>query len=235
MASAIHLARDGFVLDQGDADMLAEAAADFRKDPPSAAIFLNHGQPWKPGERLVQADLGRSLSLIAARAPRLSTRDRSPPGWSRRARLAAEFSHSRTSPNTRRASSSRSSAIIAATTSSPRRRRARAGWCCARRSTSWRAIRSASSASTRPPATHFLVEAMRRAYHDRNLNLGDPSFVKIDTAHFVDKGYAASLRAGIDPEPRDPLVAACPRRVSARRGGAPRISRSSTRTATRSR
>ncbi len=30
--------------------------------------------------------------------------------------------------------------------------------------------------------THLLAEAMRRAYHDRNLNLGDPSFVTIDTA-----------------------------------------------------
>src|SRR5438270_2357345 len=62
MASAIHLSRDGFVLEQGDADMLAEAADEFRKDPPTAAIFLNRGQPWKPGERLVQSDLARSLS-----------------------------------------------------------------------------------------------------------------------------------------------------------------------------
>ena len=53
------------MLDQGDADMLADAADEFRKDAPSAAIFLNHGQPWKPGQRLVQTDLARSLSLIA--------------------------------------------------------------------------------------------------------------------------------------------------------------------------
>jgi gamma-glutamyltranspeptidase/glutathione hydrolase len=65
MADAIRLARDGFVLDQGDADMLADAADEFRKDGPSAAIFLNRGQPWKPGQRLVQTDLARSLSLIA--------------------------------------------------------------------------------------------------------------------------------------------------------------------------
>jgi gamma-glutamyltranspeptidase/glutathione hydrolase len=69
MADAIRLARDGFVLDQGDADMLAEAADEFRKDGPSAAIFLNKGQPWKPGQRLVQADLARSLSQIAKGGP----------------------------------------------------------------------------------------------------------------------------------------------------------------------
>src|SRR4029079_16437940 len=33
MADAIRLARDGFTLDQGDADMLADAADEFRKDP----------------------------------------------------------------------------------------------------------------------------------------------------------------------------------------------------------
>src|SRR4051794_20973652 len=69
MASAIRLARDGFVLDQGDADMLADAAHEFRKDPPSAAIFLNHGQTWKPGQRLVQTDLARSLSAVAKSGP----------------------------------------------------------------------------------------------------------------------------------------------------------------------
>src|SRR3954469_1532411 len=62
MASAIRLARDGFVLDQGDADMLADAADELRKDAPSAAIFLNRGQIWKAGQRLVQTDLARSLS-----------------------------------------------------------------------------------------------------------------------------------------------------------------------------
>ena len=45
---------------------------------------------------------------------------------------------------------------------------------------------------------------MRRAYHDRNLNLGDPSFVKVDTAHFIDQGYADSLRQRIDPNRATP-------------------------------
>src|SRR3954466_15504198 len=69
MADAIRLARGGFVLDQGDADMLADAADEFRKDGPSAAIFLNRGQPWKPGQRLVQTDLALSLSAIAKGGP----------------------------------------------------------------------------------------------------------------------------------------------------------------------
>ncbi|HNJ48876.1 MAG TPA: gamma-glutamyltransferase, partial [Novosphingobium sp.] len=69
MAPAIRLASKGFVLDQGDAEMLAEGAEDFAKDAPSAAVFLNRGQHWQAGQRLVQADLGRMLAQIAARGP----------------------------------------------------------------------------------------------------------------------------------------------------------------------
>ena len=218
MASAIHLARDGFVLDQGDADMLAEAAADFRTDAPSAAIFLNHGQPWKPGERLVQADLGRSLSLIAAQGPAAFYKGP----------IAARMV----------AASKAGGGIFALKDFAEYQARELKPLECD--------YRGYHIISAPPPSsggvvlcetlnilegypvgklgfhsaagTHFLVEAMRRAYHDRNLNLGDPSFVKIDTAHFVDKGYAASLRAGIDPEPRDPLVQ--PARAGSRQGGA---------------
>ena len=52
---AIALASQGFVLDQGDAEFLAEGAEDFRKDAPASAIFLRHGRPYAVGERLVQA------------------------------------------------------------------------------------------------------------------------------------------------------------------------------------
>src|SRR6202035_3254172 len=38
---AIELAEDGFILDQGDADMLASATEDFKKFPATAEIFLN--------------------------------------------------------------------------------------------------------------------------------------------------------------------------------------------------
>ena len=41
MAPAIKYAQDGFVLDQGDIDMLHTATDDFKKDPASAPIFLH--------------------------------------------------------------------------------------------------------------------------------------------------------------------------------------------------
>ena len=45
--------------------------------------------------------------------------------------------------------------------------------------------------------THLVVEAMRRAYRDRALFLGDSDFYPVPQARLVDANYAAGLRAGI--------------------------------------
>jgi gamma-glutamyltranspeptidase/glutathione hydrolase len=60
---------------------------------------------------------------------------------------------------------------------------------------------------------HWLVEAMRRAFHDRNSLLGDPAFVSNPVAALLAPGYLAKLRAGIDPvraTPSASLPAAAP-------------------------
>ena len=48
-------------------------------------------------------------------------------------------------------------------------------------------------------AIHYLAEAMRRAYADRNTYVGDPAFVKVPIAGLLDPAYLARLRASIDP------------------------------------
>ena len=45
--------------------------------------------------------------------------------------------------------------------------------------------------------THLTVEAMRRAYRDRALYLGDSDFYPVPQARLTDVNYAAGLRAGI--------------------------------------
>jgi gamma-glutamyltranspeptidase/glutathione hydrolase len=45
--------------------------------------------------------------------------------------------------------------------------------------------------------THLVVEAMRRAYRDRALYLGDPDFYPVPVKMLTDPLYAAGLRAGI--------------------------------------
>ena len=61
---AVELAEDGFNLEQGDVDMLASATEDFKKFPATGEIFLNKGQPFAAGQRLVQHDLADTLRLI---------------------------------------------------------------------------------------------------------------------------------------------------------------------------
>jgi gamma-glutamyltranspeptidase/glutathione hydrolase len=204
MADAIRLARDGFVLDQGDADMLADAADEFRKDGPSAAIFLNRGQPWKPGQRLVQTDLARSLSLIAKGG---TTAFYNGP-------IAAKIV----------AASKGGGGILATKDFATYKARELKPLECDYRGYHMISAPPPSSGGVvlcetfnilegypigelgfhSAAGTHLLTEALRRAYHDRNLNLGDPSFVTVDTAHFIDKAYAAQLRQGIDPNKATP-------------------------------
>ena len=219
----------GFVLDQGDVDMLlATATEDFQDDPATAAIFLNKGQPFQVG-RAARAEgprrrpCGRSAQRGADgfyKGPVAAARS------SPRARPARASSRRPTSTSTRRASSRRSNATTAATTSSRRRRRARAASSSARSSTSSRAIRSRTWASARrrpcitrsrrcatPTSTATAISAI-------------PDFVKNPLDRLLDKGYA-----GEDPRRDRPEQG---RRVARTSSPASRRTKAATRRTTRS-
>jgi gamma-glutamyltranspeptidase/glutathione hydrolase len=49
------------------------------------------------------------------------------------------------------------------------------------------------------PALHLQIEAMRRAYLDRARHLGDPDFVDVPVARLTSKEHARSVAASIDP------------------------------------
>ncbi len=207
MAPAVAMARDGFVLDQGDAEVLSEATDDFRRDAPSAAIFLNGGRPWRAGDRLVQSDLARTLAEISA----------SGPGAFYDGPIAASI-----------ASASAAHGGVLTTADFARYRAVeRAPVTCD--------YRGYHIISAPPPSSggvvicetlnilsgypmeklgfhssasvHVLAEALRRAYHDRNLQLGDPDFIHTNVDRLVSPEYAATLRAGIDPERATPSSA----------------------------
>jgi len=54
------------------------------------------------------------------------------------------------------------------------------------------------------PRTHLIVEAMRRAYRDRAIYLGDPDFVDIPVDMLTSQYYADGLRASIRPDKATP-------------------------------
>jgi gamma-glutamyltranspeptidase/glutathione hydrolase len=47
---------------------------------------------------------------------------------------------------------------------------------------------------------HLIAEAMRRAYHDRALYLGDADFIDIPVKRLLNEDYAAGLRSSIRPD-----------------------------------
>ena len=51
-----------------------------------------------------------------------------------------------------------------------------------------------------PKGIHFMAEAMKRAYADRSMYLGDPDFVKVPVEGLTDKKYAGTLRRRINSE-----------------------------------
>jgi gamma-glutamyltranspeptidase / glutathione hydrolase len=197
IAPAIALARDGFVLSQADAELLD--AKRFSKDPAAAGIFLRpDGSRLAPGDRLVQTDLAATLDLIAQQGPdafykgpvaaaveQASTAK----GGILSARDFAQYTVTETSPLT---CSYRGYLIVSAPPPSSGGTticeifEILAGY-------DLKALGFHSPASIR-----LLVEAMRRAYRDRNTYLGDPAFVTNPVARLLSQNYAATLRAEID-------------------------------------
>ena len=200
IAPAIALAENGFVLDQGDADMFRNAGAELRDDPPSAKIFLVNGKEAPAaGHKLVQKDLAKTLRLISQRGAE---------GFYKGPVGAAIV-----------ASSKAGKGIITQADLDQYRVREMAPVECN--------YRGYGIVSAPPPssggviiceilnvvegyplkdlgfrsaqATHYQIEAMRHAYFDRNTYLGDPDFVKNPTERLLDKAYAEKIRAVIDP------------------------------------
>ena len=197
---AIHLAQHGFVLDQGDIDILRTATDKFRQYPASAAIFLKHGEPYQAGDKLVQKDLARTLQAISQQG-------------------ADGFYHGKVAAAIVK-SSQTGGGILTQVDLDRYSTRELAPIECD--------YRGYHVVSAPPPSSggvvicemlnilegyplkdlgfrsaqsvHYQIEAMRHAYVDRNSYLGDPDFVSNPVSHLTDKAYAAHIRAAIDPD-----------------------------------
>ena len=206
LAPAIRLAGDGFVLDRGDAEMLNEAADELGKDPGSAAIFVPAAH-WHAGDRLVQGDLAHSFSLIADQGPdafykgpigaAIVAADRAGGGIM----ASADFAKYAVRDMKPLECDYRGYHVIAAPPPSS------GGVVICEAMGVLSGYPMAQFGFHSADATHVLIEALRRAYHDRNLQLGDPDFVKVDTARLVSPDYTATLRAGIGMEKATPSLA----------------------------
>ena len=69
MESAHALAADGFIVHALGAGSIASSADVLARDAAASAVFLPGGRPIQTGERLTQADLGRTLQTLAGEGP----------------------------------------------------------------------------------------------------------------------------------------------------------------------
>ncbi|WGD56819.1 gamma-glutamyltransferase [Bradyrhizobium sp. CB1650] len=197
---AIRLAEQGFVLDQGDVDMLRTATADFRDDPASAAIFLKSGQPFGVGDTLVQHELAATLREIDRKGI-----DGFYKGWVGGAIVASsQAGKGLLTQDDLDGYKTRELAPVECdyrgyhVISAPPPSSGGVIICEILNILEGYPLKELGYHSAR--AVHVQIEAMRHAYVDRNSYLGDPDFVKNPLDRLLDKNYAAKIRAAIDPD-----------------------------------
>ncbi|MER9351449.1 gamma-glutamyltransferase [Mesorhizobium sp. M0227] len=200
MAPAIGYAKDGFILNQGDAASFAGSADRLAKDPAAAAIFLKpDGKPYGIGERLVQPDLAASLAAISEKG-------------------TDAFYKGAIADAIVKASGAKGGILAKPDFEQYAVRELKPVTCT---------YRGYEITSSPPPSSggviiceilnvlegyplsylgagsaetvHVMIEAMRYAYVDRNSALGDPDFVDNPVSKLLDKAYARDIRDKIDP------------------------------------
>jgi len=211
MAPAIALARDGFTIDPGDVVPFDGSRTEdytgpyeLQKEPNVRAIFLPGGRFPQPGATFKQPRLARTLELVSnggaaafydgpiARAivaasdaggGILTLRDFEGYRVEQSAPLRCAYRgyeiDSAPPPSSGGATMCEILNVVAPYPL--------ADW-------GWHSVRS----------LHYVTEAERRAFADRNAYLGDPDFVKNPVAQLLSPAYAAELREKIAPDRATP-------------------------------
>ncbi len=204
MAPAIALAKDGYVLEPGDVKILDTRSKNFAEHPNVAAIFLNHGQPYQAGDRLAQPQLARTLELIAkggtdayykgpiARAVVAASEQN---GGLLTMKDFADYTVAWTRPVT---CDYRGYEIVSSPPPSS------GGTTVCEILQIIKPYPFAKWGYGSVMATHYLAEAERHAFADRNTDLGDPVFVKNPIRNLLSPRHAAAIRAQIKPDAATP-------------------------------
>ncbi|HXG10132.1 MAG TPA: gamma-glutamyltransferase [Gemmataceae bacterium] len=200
---AIRYAREGFEVSAGLANAIRAAQAQFRQDPGSARLFLNKGEPLKPGSTFRNPDLADLLQSLAERksvepfyrgdiARRIAAAFRKHGGLVTEKDLAAyqareveplEFSwrgiQVRTAPLTAGGATVLEALAIL-------------------KALGWEAFPTHD-----PKALHARLEALRIAWDDRLRLLGDPDQVKVPLERLLSETYAKDMAARVEAALRD--------------------------------
>jgi len=204
LAPAIQLAQKGFILTQGDVDVLADATATFRSQPNVAAIFLNHGAAYKAGDRLVQKNLGQTLRKIndggtdafyrGVIAETLVRASQAHGGILTR----ADFEKYTVTESAPLSCLYRTYTVISA----PPPSSGGVTLCEMLQVLEGYDLKALGRGSGE--SLHLMTESMRYAYRDRNTYLGDPAFIDNPIVRLLSPLHMQSIRGHIQPHRATP-------------------------------
>jgi gamma-glutamyltranspeptidase/glutathione hydrolase len=198
IAPAITLAREGFVVTQDLAESLAARAARLARSEAARRIFLHaDGRPLASGERLVQADLARTLERIAqggaggfygGETARLIAEDMAAHGGLiTRADLAAYGA------KLRRPVRGRYRDVEVVSMPPP----SSGGVHLVQMLNVLEGFPIGFLGHNAADTVHVMAESMKLAYADRSKHLGDADLVPVPVRGLTSRAYAARLREGI--------------------------------------
>ncbi|HZT61823.1 MAG TPA: gamma-glutamyltransferase, partial [Burkholderiales bacterium] len=192
LQDAIHCARDGFPVTARVSRWIEQTAAEL--DGASAALFLPQGQAPRPGARLRNPNLARTLEAIGAQgrvgfyggevAKQLAALG----GFFRESDLAAQ--------RARWGEPIRGSyrGVNIYETPAPTQ-----GFTVLEMLNLLEPLELAKREFLGPDHVHLLVQAKQIAYHDRDQHLADPRFAEVPIERLISKKYADERRGLMDP------------------------------------
>jgi gamma-glutamyltranspeptidase/glutathione hydrolase len=218
IAPAIRLARDGFPVDADIAASLPSAQSRLARWPSSAKIFLKAGgAALALGDTLVQTDLAATLDAIARSGPRAFYEGTIAEKLVAAIRAAGgimaldDLKDYRAILREPVRGTYRGYDIVSMPPPSS------GGVHLVEMLNILEGYRP-EELKTDAAGLHLTIEAMKRAYADRAVFLGDPDVVKVPVAGLTAKSYAAALRAQIDPDHARPSASIRPGDPTPREG-----------------
>ncbi len=197
---AVVLALDGFPVSDRLANSLAGRLEAFRDYPATFVQFYRDGEPYAPGDTLVQSDLAATLGRIrdqgrdgfyAGETARLLAEEMERGGgWITEEDLARYRAVEREPVR----GTYRGYDIISMAPPSS------GGTALVEMLNVLEGFDVAAMGPNSPAHAHHLIEAMRRAFRDRATHLADADFSDVPVARLTSKEYAAEIRATIQAD-----------------------------------
>lgn len=193
---AIALAEQGFVVSDRLSQNTQLRLDVFKTNPAALAIFAPYGKPLTPGERLVQRDLGRTLRTVAQDPKQFYTGSIAK-AIAQDMRLNGGFitleDLKTYKPTWRNPVCSTFRQMQVCSMPPP----SSGGVHLIQLLNLWSGTNLDRQPWHSPDALHFMTEAMKIAYADRAIHLGDPGFVKVPVTALINPAYANLRRSEI--------------------------------------